>query len=1316
MRISKRLALLTVIIFALTAGTAAAAVPAQFGTEGEGAGQLEEPRGIAIEQETGDVYIADRNNNRIDKFDKEGHFLLAWGWGVADGKTEALQTCTTTCFAGLFGAGSGQLAQRSAEGIAVDNSLSPLSHGDVYVLDAGNQRVEKFGPEGEFLLMFGGEVNATPSSTHPNVCLAGEACKAGVQGTEPGRFIGLNGRSIAVDSAGDVYVGDQERVQRFSASGVVEPPSRILLPAGSGFVENLAVDSTGDLYVKSSELPGIRKYDGAGAEVPPPRDEAGQAETNAIAVGPANELFVNDFEAGLHHILAFDAAGGQTASFDAGSEAQDAGKHGIAYSEVTKTIYVVNAGAVRIVNLLSLGPLVLEGSERAGEIQPASATLGATINPEEKASAEGEVKYHFEYGETPSYDLSTAAQASPGGAFEDRPVGAPVTALHPRTLYHFRVVLENAAKEVTDGPDRTFTTLPPVGIDSESVSQVNATSALLETELNPRGLATTYRFEYDTAPYGEGEADHGVKVPAPDGSAGSGTVDVARSEPIQGLEASRTYYYRVVAVNSLGEVVGPGHSFTTQGAAASVLPDHRAWELVSPPNKHGAPLESISEEGGVIQAAADGDALAYFAKAPPDQQPAGNRSVADTQLVAKRGATGWSSEDIATPHEAPAGIIPGSLSEYKLFSSSASAAIVEPEGVTPLSTETTERTPYLRDGTNGFIPLVNGGNVPEGTKFQGQEVKPGVFAGGVSFVTGTPDLAHLLVSSPSALTKGFDTAGENAIYEWSEGTLTPVSILPSKESAGAVGNVSVGNQDDQMRGALSNDGRFVYFNAGSPKHLYRRDLATAQTTMLDEPQPGVNAHEAPAEFQIASADGKRAYFTDTARLTKDARARTNEPDLYMCEFVIEGEQDACRLTDVTSQSASGEVADVLGSVIGTSESGSVVYFVAQGALTSGAAHGTCGTGAEAEECMNLYSYDVTSKAISHIADLSSRDFPDWFAQGNINLGELTSRVSPNGEYLAFMSERSLTGYDNRDVANASQRDEEVYLYRRSSGDLTCVSCNPSGARPAGVLDTGEFPGLLADRPGLWKQQGLAASIPGWTRVDVSHALYQSRYLSNSGRLFFDAADALVPQDSNGVMDVYEYEPTGGEGGVGGPQSPGQPASNSCTTESSTYSAKSGGCVNLISAGTSPEESAFLDASENGDDVFFLTASKLAPQDVDSALDVYDAHVCSAASPCPPPPPAPPPACEGDACQNPVAAPNDATPGSLTFHGPGNLAAKPAVKAKARPLTRAQKLSRALKVCRRDKKKVKRTQCERLARGKFGAVKTKKAKPRGKSKR
>jgi len=115
--------------------------------------------------------------------------------------------------------------------------------------------------------------------------------------------------------------------------------------------------------------------------------------------------------------------------------------------------------------------------------------------------------------------------------------------------------------------------------------------------------------------------------------------------------------------------------------------------------------------------------------------------------------------------------------------------------------------------------------------------------------------------------------------------------------------------------------------------------------------------------------------------------------------------------------------------------------------------------------------------------------------------------------------------------------------------------------------------------------------------------------------------------------VYEYEPPG----VG-----------DCTSASSTFGPASGGCVGLVSSGTSPEASVFLDASGSGDDVFFSTLAKLSSRDLDSSVDVYDARVDGGE-----PQPQPLPACEGDACQSPVQAPNDPTPGSLTFSGPGN---------------------------------------------------------------
>jgi hypothetical protein len=299
-----------------------------------------------------------------------------------------------------------------------------------------------------------------------------------------------------------------------------------------------------------------------------------------------------------------------------------------------------------------------------------------------------------------------------------------------------------------------------------------------------------------------------------------------------------------------------------------------------------------------------------------------------------------------------------------------------------------------------------------------------------------------------------------------------------------------------------------------------------------------------------------------------------------------------------------------------------------------------------------------------------------------------------------MSDRSLTGYDNRD-ANSGVADEEVYLYDAQSHRLACASCDPTGARPVGVFDNQEAGHeLIVDEVHAWSQRWLAASIPGWdgNSSQGTVAQYQPRYLSDSGRLFFDSADALAPQDTNGLEDVYEYEPEG----VG-----------ACASSGGAFSEKAGGCISLISSGTSREESALLDASESGGDVFFLTSARLLPQDTDTAFDVYDAHVCGGEGvPCSSAALSPPPCTTADACRTaPTPQPSlFGAPSSATFIGVGN--GTPVTSPiKARPPSRAQELARALKACRRNHNKHKRSSCERLAHKKYPSKASKSSRSR-----
>jgi len=192
------------------------------------------------------------------------------------------------------------------------------------------------------------------------------------------------------------------------------------------------------------------------------------------------------------------------------------------------------------------------------------------------------------------------------------------------------------------------------------------------------------------------------------------------------------------------------------------------------------------------------------------------------------------------------------------------------------------------------------------------------------------------------------------------------------------------------------------------------------------------------------------------------------------------------------------------------------------------------------------------------------------------------------------------------------------------------------------VEFGEYPRLVTGDRVFNSSTWIASNVPPVTPYSAGAASYQSRYLSDSGRLFFDSHDALAPQDVNGTQDVYEYEPPG----VGG-----------CSAAQTTFSENAGGCISLISSGESSEESAFLDASDSGGDVFFLTSANLAPQDHDGALDIYDARECGAdGSRCLPRQPVGVPPCEsGDACK-PAPSPQPAifgSPASATFSGTGN---------------------------------------------------------------
>jgi hypothetical protein len=336
----------------------------EFATYGAGAGGLREPFGIAVDWRSGDVFVVDTNNWRVDKFTARGRFVMAWGWGVGNGVTRALESCRRRCFAGVQGAGAGEF--QFPEGIAVDNDPHSASFGDVYVVDIYNRRVQKFTAAGRFLLMFGGGVNRTArqrrESAGQDVCPVrrGDVCGAGREGGAGGTLeLTVEGSFIAVAPEGVVWVGQHNRLKAFSPAGhyLREIQMRPLPTPGdgneAGGVSGLAVNGTGDFYVIRHGISGVQEYAPSGGLVrtlergdEPAYDEG---PTPTVTQDRKGNVFVDVYAHEVHRIDEFSPDGVKVASFDRGRKAppqiadREDGLPGMAYDPKTKQLYLVNA-------------------------------------------------------------------------------------------------------------------------------------------------------------------------------------------------------------------------------------------------------------------------------------------------------------------------------------------------------------------------------------------------------------------------------------------------------------------------------------------------------------------------------------------------------------------------------------------------------------------------------------------------------------------------------------------------------------------------------------------------------------------------------------------------------------------------------------------------------------------------------------------------------------------------------------------------------------------------------------------------------------
>jgi hypothetical protein len=456
---------------------------------GAEAGRLLNPRDVAADPDTGHIFVSDLGSARINEFTAWGEFVKAWGWDVApegapgDTASDELERCTSQCQIGDEGTGPGQLS--GPRGIAVDGA------GDIYVFERAtngevSQRVQKFDSNGDWILMFGGDVNKT---TGADVCTkadvdGGDICGIGLPGTSDGFFSNptLNSFIAYGPATGTIFVGDTGRIQEFDTDGNFI--RNISLPPGmdEDAVSALEIDKDGNLYFATfgpafDVKPDVHKLSPSGAKiltfvVPLPE---------AVAVDLSGNVYVLNNGLG---IVGEGPGKKETRKYlpDGTADGAIPGDDGVMLRAVATNfcegspppgnVYTVNfSAATAYVNAYGTGPVGCEPppqvppeiiAEYALSVGTDEAVVRAEINPNFFV----DTTYLVEYGTSP---------CSGGGCTRTEPatltdsvtnksiatVGVVLEDLSPDTTYFVRFVAESSGGGPVTGKGASFFTFAP---------------------------------------------------------------------------------------------------------------------------------------------------------------------------------------------------------------------------------------------------------------------------------------------------------------------------------------------------------------------------------------------------------------------------------------------------------------------------------------------------------------------------------------------------------------------------------------------------------------------------------------------------------------------------------------------------------------------------------------------------------------------------------------------------------------------------------------------------------------------------------------
>lgn len=1232
------------------------------GVSGSSAGEFEAPCFVAVDEASGgggDVYVADRGDNLVSKFNANGELITGWGNnGLGESANGQLNG---TLAHGLFGAPAGLAVDGTGNLWVYVGGTVSAGNDHMYELDRAGSTLEEFweggahtggySPEGigvngsdDLYIVENGKVVQEYSASggwlgsvaHPEGLVGGVAVDASQDGVyldEAGGLVDYYSRECVASQASEKGCPATELFGAghvTSGAGVaVDPVSGVVyvVDAGAGeirvFVVSVEADVAAPTGVSSTKAQLNGLVNPEGIELSSCRFEYGEElpYTASVPCAETPAEVGNGTSLVAVHAVVSGLSGGETHYRLLARSA-----NGVVHSEDEHFL---------------ASPLASIGEVASEEVQASSAVLTAKINPNGIANT----AYHFEYdttpykaGEGPHGTQVPASDAAIATGSSDVTVSQAISGLTPDTTYFFRVVVSDAD-----------------------------------------GVKTSHQATF-------------IDITKPVSGTGGCPNEGVRGESNQ---------------NPVTHVPG------SQG-----LPDCRAYEMVSPTMKNGALVGSIGLVGLNPAIAENGSGVIT----PSLQCFAGSLSCTGARQTSAqpfgftRSSSGWSTEALAPPASEFSGDTvraSSATSNTVLFSAVDKTSGLEElfvrEGdgslhaygpVSPnpgpnrgfLDGQLLETTSDLSHvvwaapvGSSGWVF----GGSEEGRLFEYAgfgNSKPQLVA--VSGGAGSTDLIGACGESLGAK-NGDGGASSDLLGSLSgDGSVVFFTVTPCGGGTGVNAGVPV-------------PARELYARVGGSQSVLISTHATGATggpseECVEASCLGSVARD--ASFQGASGDGSRVFFTSTQQLSDSAVQDPRSKDtaevagcseiaggvggcnLYMsaCEGSCE-DPAVRRLVDVSAGDSSGVGPRVQG-VMAVSRDGSHVYFVAQGVLA-----GTNAAGLDAVSGRdNLYVYERDSThptgQLGFIATLpggteTSEQQAEW------TVGPRVANVTGDGGVLVFSSYGALTG-DARPGAGS-----QIYRFDAASGVLGRVSIGAGG----GFDDNGNAGGGAANIIG----EDLINRV-GAGRLDPS--------MSDDGsRVFFDSPKGLTPGALNEVPasgqgnvnaeNVYEWE----KDGVG-----------SCREVQ--------GCVYLISDGVNREEgTGLLGVDASGDNVFFSTVDALVGQDTDTELDYYDARVNGGF----PAPVAARECGEGSCPGSGSSGSSFAAPGSGSG-GEGNV---PAGSGKPPPPTGgphgrtvAQRLAVALKVCRKQHVRKRRVACERQARKRYPVKGRPKAKGKAKGKK